>query len=130
MTRLDREMPGLVSAVLWTLIYLLLVAAPLVLLLIGPMPAGAGFWWDFSMGLGFAGMAMMGVQFALTARFRRAAAPFGIDIIYYFHRLAAIVAFGLLLAHFPRAEGSCRNELRARSVRLAHPARVAIPRAR
>jgi predicted ferric reductase len=96
----QHEMPALGSAVLWILIYLLLVAAPLVLLLIGPMPAGGGFWWDFSMALGFAGMAMMGVQFALTARFRRAAAPFGIDIIYYFHRFAAIIAFALVAAHF------------------------------
>ena len=89
-----------VSAVLWVLLYLLLVAAPLLVLLIGPVPPGAGFWWDFSMALGFAGMAMMGVQFALTARFSRASAPFGIDIIYYFHRYVAVIALGLLLAHF------------------------------
>jgi predicted ferric reductase len=42
----------------------------------------------------------MGVQFALTARFRRATAPFGLDIIYYFHRYAAIVGLGLVLSHF------------------------------
>lgn len=87
-------------AALWVGIYLLLVAAPLLALLTGDVPTGAGFWWDFSMALGFAGMAMLGVQFALTARFRRAAAPFGIDIIYYFHRYAALVALGLVLVHF------------------------------
>lgn len=92
-------MSPLVSTVLWVAVYLLLVAAPLLVLLIGPVPPGAGFWWDFSMALGFAGMAMMGVQFALTARFRRAAAPFGIDIVYYFHRFVAVIAFCLLLAH-------------------------------
>lgn len=91
---------SLFRAVLWISIYLLLVAAPLLVLLTGQVPAGAGFWWDFSMALGFAGMAMLGVQFALTARFRRAAAPFGIDIVYYFHRYAALVALGLVLAHF------------------------------
>jgi predicted ferric reductase len=89
-----------VSAVTWVFVYLLLVAAPLLVLLSGPMPAGAGFWWDFSMALGFAGMAMLGVQFALTARFRRAAAPFGLDIIYLFHRYAALIAFSLVLLHF------------------------------
>ncbi len=31
-----------------------------------------------------AGLAIMSVQFALTARFRKASAPFGIDIVYYF----------------------------------------------
>ena len=91
---------SLVRAVLWIGLYLLLVAAPLIVLLTGEVPAGAGFWWDFSMALGFAAMAMLGVQFFLTARFRRAAAPFGIDIIYYFHRYAALVAVGLVLGHF------------------------------
>lgn len=52
------------------------------------------------MALGFAGMAMMGTQFLLTARFRRATAPFGIDIIYYFHRYLAILAFALIFLHF------------------------------
>lgn len=44
-------------------------------------------------------MTMMGAQFFLTARFGRASAPFGIDIIYYLHRLTAILGFGLVLAH-------------------------------
>lgn len=89
-----------VQALSWIVAYMLLVTAPLLVLLVGPMPPGAGFWWDFSMALGFAGIAMLGVQFALTARFRRAAAPFGLDIVYHFHRYAALIAFGLVLAHF------------------------------
>jgi predicted ferric reductase len=86
-------------AIAWIAAYLALVLAPLLLFLIGPVQAGLGFWWDFSMALGFSSMAMMGVQFALTARFRRATAPFGIDIIYYFHRYVAVFAFLLILAH-------------------------------
>ena len=87
-------------AVIWTGLFLLLAAAPLVVLLLGEMPFGREFWWDFSMALGFAGMAMMGAQFALTARFRRASAPFGIDVLYYFHRYFAIFALGVVLSHF------------------------------
>jgi predicted ferric reductase len=64
------------------------------------MPPGSGFWWDFSMALGFSGMAIMGVLFLLTARFRRASAPFGIDIIYYFHRYLALTAFVLIFLHY------------------------------
>lgn len=89
-----------ISAVGWLSSYLALVLAPLFVLLIGPVPPGSGFWWDFSMALGFAGMAMMGVQFFLTARFRRATAPFGIDIIYFFHRYLALMAFALIILHF------------------------------
>jgi predicted ferric reductase len=79
-------------------VYLLVVLLPLFALLAGPAP-GRGFAWDFSMALGYAGLAMLGVQFALTARFRRATAPFGIDIVYYFHRYLAVCALGIVVAH-------------------------------
>lgn len=73
--------------------------APLVLAFSGAGPVSGGFWWDFAMALGYAGVAMMGVQFVLTARFKRLAAPFGIDIIYYFHRYLALALVLLVLAH-------------------------------
>jgi predicted ferric reductase len=44
------------------------------------------------MGLGFGALALAGLQFALTARFRRMTHPFGVDIIYLFHRYLAIGA--------------------------------------
>jgi predicted ferric reductase len=92
--------PYLGRQLLWVALYIVLAAAPMLLLLIGPEPPGAGWWWDVSMGLGFAGLAIMGLQFVLTARFRNAEAPFGIDIIYYFHRIIAIVGMVFVLAHF------------------------------
>jgi len=86
-------------AAFWIAVYLGLVLAPLFVLLVGTTETNAGFWWHFAIALGFAGTAMMGVQFMLTARFKRAMAPFGIDIIYYFHRYIAVVALGLIVAH-------------------------------
>ncbi len=80
--------------------YVLLVAFPLIALSLGPIPTGGGFGWDFAMAIAFGGLAIMGLQFVLTARFRRATAPFGIDIIYYFHRWAAIGGLALLVAHY------------------------------
>ena len=90
---------GRLAEALWIGLYFLLIAAPVVLLMLGPTPRGGGFWWDFSMGLGFTGLAMLGVQFVLTARFRGVCAPFGTDIIYYFHRWAAVGA-ALIAAHY------------------------------
>jgi len=52
------------------------------------------------MALGFTGMSMLGIQFLLTARFRRACAPFGIDIIYLFHRYLAIMVVFLIALHY------------------------------
>jgi predicted ferric reductase len=88
-----------VEAVLWLAVYLAAVTVPLFALLPGPA-AGRGFGWDFPIALGYAALAMLGVQFALTARFRRATAPFGIDIVYYFHRYLAVCALGVVAAHY------------------------------
>jgi predicted ferric reductase len=90
---------ALVQGLFWTGIYLALVVAPLIVLLAGTPPASRGFWRELSAALGYAGMAMLGVQFALTARFRRAAAPFGVDMLYYFHRTVSLMAVVIIAAH-------------------------------
>lgn len=84
----------------WLLAYVALVASPLVAVFLSRTPAGVGFWWSLSMGLGLAGLSMMGIQFALTARIRKATAPFGADLVYVFHRYLALTGFGLVLGHF------------------------------
>jgi len=53
-------MKTMLPAVLWVSLYLALVLAPLAILKLGEVPPGSGFWWDFSMAMGFAGMAMLG----------------------------------------------------------------------
>lgn len=90
----------LMSALTWIGVYIALVLTPLFVLLTGSVPPGKGFWWDLSMALGFSAMAIVCVQFILTARFRRVSAPFGIDIIYYFHRYLALLALTLIFFHF------------------------------
>jgi predicted ferric reductase len=85
---------------LWVAAYVALVVFPLLVLLGGRLPRGGGYAWDFAMALGFGGLAMLALQSVLTARFRRATAPFGIDIIYYFHRWAAVAAVALVLGHY------------------------------
>jgi predicted ferric reductase len=90
---------NVLQGLFWMGVYLALVLTPLLVLLAVDTPAGLGFWWDFAVALGFAALAMMAVQFVLTARFRRAAAPYGIDIIYFFHRYLAVIALLLVLAH-------------------------------
>lgn len=91
---------GLAQGMGWILLYLLLISAPLIVLIAWPLPTSGLPVRDFSVGLGFAAMGMLGVQFLLTARFRRASAPFGLDILYYFHRLTALVAFAFLVGHY------------------------------
>ncbi len=96
----SRRVVGSPAPLAWIALYVGLAIFPLLVLLVGPVPRGGGFWWDFSMALGFAGLALMGLQFFLTARFRRAFAPFGVDIIYYFHRWVAVGGLALIGAHY------------------------------
>lgn len=86
---------------IWSAAYLGLMAVPLVVLASGLVTARASGWWfDFSMGLGFAALALMAGQFVLTARFRRATAPFGMDVLYMLHRWLAVIAVGLVVGHY------------------------------
>jgi predicted ferric reductase len=73
-------------AVVWVLAYLGVVVSPLVFAVIGAGQPDHGFWTNFSVALGFTGLAMMGLEFALVARFRVVAAPFGQDALLQFHR--------------------------------------------
>lgn len=83
----------------WIGVYLLITLGPLFILLIGPRPVGREFWRDLSVGLGFCGLSMMGLQFVLTARFKEMKAPYGIDIVYFFHRQISYVILILIISH-------------------------------
>ena len=83
----------------WISVYLGLAIFPCLVMFYGKMPGGSGFWWDFSMVLGFAAASMMAIMFFLTARFKRAALPFGVDIIYYFHKQISLLLLLFALAH-------------------------------
>ena len=83
----------------WILVYLLFILAPLLALLAGSHSPTRGFWTEFSVALGYSGLAMMGLQFGLTARFRYVTGPWGEDVIYHFHRQISLVAVGLVVAH-------------------------------
>jgi predicted ferric reductase len=86
-------------AVIWIIVYLALTMAPLFALMVGVERPGRGFWREFSVALGFAGLAMIGLQFLLTARFRSIVRPYGVDVVYHFHRQISLVAFAFILAH-------------------------------
>jgi len=94
MTRAD-----LLRKALWAAIYLLFILAPLLALLTGSLPPSRDFWTEFSVALGYTGLAMMGLQFGLTARFRYVTDPWGEDVIYHFHRRVSLLAVSLVVVH-------------------------------
>jgi predicted ferric reductase len=89
-----------VRAVFWVIAYVGAVVSPLVFAVIGASQPGHDFGTDFSVALGFTGLAMMGLEFVLVARFRPVAAPFGQDALLQFHRQIGYVGLGFILAHF------------------------------
>lgn len=80
-------------------LYVVLAAAPLVLMLFVDAPAGREWWRELSVALGFAGLSLLMLQFALSARLKRLKAPYGIDAVYHFHRQITFVALAFVLAH-------------------------------
>ncbi len=87
------------QGIFWVVVYILITLAPLLILLVGPRPSGREFWRDLSVGLGYSGFAMVGLQFVLTARFKVIKAPYGSDIVYFFHRQISLVTFVLIASH-------------------------------
>lgn len=83
----------------WIAVYLFFILAPLLALLTGTLPPARDFWTELSIALGYAGLAIMGLQFGLTARFRYVTELWGEDIIYHFHRRISLIAVGLVIAH-------------------------------
>jgi predicted ferric reductase len=87
-----------VRAASWITLYIALALVPLAVIAISPPPV-RDFLTELSVTLGFIGLAMLGLQFALTARFQRVQAPYGMDVVLQFHRQIALVAFGFVLVH-------------------------------
>jgi predicted ferric reductase len=104
----------------WILVYLLFILAPLFALLAGSNPPTRDFWTEFSVALGYSGLAMMGLQFGLTARFRYVTEPWGEDVIYHFHRQISLIAVSLVITH-PLILVAVKPELLAPSNMLEAP---------
>jgi predicted ferric reductase len=88
-----------VRAVVCVMAYVGVVIAPLVFAAIGSSRPEHGFWTDFSVALGFVGLAMMGLEFVLVARFKPVAEPFGQDALLQFHRQIGYVGLAFVLVH-------------------------------
>jgi predicted ferric reductase len=88
-----------VRGIFWVLAYLGVVLAPLVFALVGASQPDHSFVTNFSVALGFVGLAMMGMEFVLVARFETVAAPFGEDALLQFHRQIGYVGLAFVLIH-------------------------------
>lgn len=87
-----------VIAALWIALYVVIAIAPLFLTLIDIKPE-RGFWVNFSIALGFVGLSILGLQFALAARLHMVSDSAGMDSVLLFHRQVTFVAVLVVFAH-------------------------------
>ena len=92
-------MKNALSGLAWVVLYLLFCLLPLVLVASQPSPPGRPFLVEFSVALGFVGLSILVLQFALIGRFKAVAAPFGIDALLQYHVQITFVALAFALAH-------------------------------
>jgi predicted ferric reductase len=92
-------MRPVVRGIAWLGILIGICVAPLAFALISTNRPGQGFWTDFSVALGFVGLALMGIEFALVARIRTVAEPFGTDALVDFHRHIGYTGLAFVLIH-------------------------------
>ncbi len=92
-------MKHFIQGFFWLGAYVFVSLLPLFVVFIGARPAGRDFVTELSVALGFVGLAMIGLQFFLTARIRLVEAPYGLDVILRFHREISLAAVGIILAH-------------------------------
>ncbi|MHB1319784.1 MAG: ferredoxin reductase family protein [Anaerolineae bacterium] len=85
--------------VLWIVLYVLFAVAPLVFMLVGERPMGRDLLREISIAFGFTGIGLMALHFVLTARIGALKAPYGSDIVYFFHHKIAYFTLALWLAH-------------------------------
>jgi predicted ferric reductase len=77
----------------------LILLPPATAALAGPSRVSPGLIGEIGVGVGFVGLALMCLEFALISRIKMAAQAFGEDSLQLFHNLMGMVALLYLLAH-------------------------------
>ncbi len=85
--------------IFWVVLFTFLTFAPILILIRGPKYSARSPLLDFSVGLGFTGLAIMALQFVISGRIKILNRPFGTDLIYHFHRQIGIAAFFMVFLH-------------------------------
>lgn len=83
----------------WLIAFIILVFLPLVLLIIFPRPAGREFLRDFSVGLGFITMSLLGLQTIPTSRLKFITRYFPMEKLYTLHHKMSIMTFIMAVIH-------------------------------
>ena len=87
------------AAVALMFAYAVIVLSPLILLAIVRPLTDHGFVYTIGKNLALVGFAIFAMQFVVSARFKWIERPFGLNLLFSFHKTMAIVASLLVLSH-------------------------------
>lgn len=81
------------------LMYAAIVLLPLILVALLRPPTDHSFIYTVGKNLALAGFTILAMQFVLSARLKWIERPFGLNVLFYFHKAMAILASLLLISH-------------------------------
>ena len=85
--------------ILLAALYPLLLVAPLATIALFRPPVDHSLVAELGVDCALVGFTILSLQFVMTARLRWVEAPYGMDVLLAFHRVMALVAVALLVAH-------------------------------
>ncbi len=86
-------------AFIYLLLYVLIVASPLILILLRGPTTDHGMIYEIGKAFALMGFMMIGMQFILSSRRKWIERPFGLDMVFSYHKAMAVLAGVLILAH-------------------------------
>lgn len=95
----SHEQSGPAGATLRIFIYVAIVLSPLILIAVLRPVTDHPFIYTFAKNLALVAFTILSLQFVLSARFKWIERPFGLNILFHFHKAMAILASLLLLTH-------------------------------
>lgn len=90
---------SLMNGIAALVLYLVLILAPLAWATAYSSATGQGFLHELGKGLALVGFSILALQFVLSARVKPVERPFGLDILFRFHKSMGAVVLALLLLH-------------------------------
>ena len=93
------EQSGPADAALRIFIYVAIVLSPLILIAVLRPVTDHPFIYTFAKNLALVAFTILSLQFVVSARFKWIERPFGLNILFHFHKAMAILASLLLVSH-------------------------------
>ena len=87
------------GALLRMALYVLIILAPLIILAVVRPPSDHPFLYTVGKNLALVGFVILALQFVLSARLKWVERPFGLNLLFDFHKAMAILASLLVIAH-------------------------------